>query len=186
MPALTGLTTETCRVLLLKTIIKEMINKLIKRKMPRVILQQESQKTGFRGKASLCIWERFPVKWDFPFLLSFEWHLKNTAAEPHAHKVWSQVGLHAGATTAFSSSSEFSSLSCLNSMQGPWLKCSQASAGTRSSFVLGSLESPIHQQSKAKSCPRQHQSKHETSIRTNLCQTADCSLNLEFSLVIAE
>lgn len=55
MPALTGLTTETCRVLLLKTIIKEMINKLIKRKMPRVILQQESQKTGFRGKASLCI-----------------------------------------------------------------------------------------------------------------------------------
>lgn len=55
MPVLTGLTGETCRVLLLKKIIKQMINKLIKRKTLCVILQQESQKTKFRGKAALCI-----------------------------------------------------------------------------------------------------------------------------------
>lgn len=120
MPVLTGLTGETCRVLLLKKIIKQMINKLIKRKTLCVILLQESQKTKFRGKAALCIWELFPVKWDFPFLLSFEWHLKNTAAESHAHKVWSQVGNPPSqAVTAFSSRSEFSSLSCLHSTQGP-------------------------------------------------------------------
>lgn len=120
MPVLTGLTRETCHVLPLKKIIKQMINKLIKRKTLCVILQQESQKTEFRGKASLCIWELFPVKWDFPFLLSFEWHLKNTAAESHAHKVRSQVGNPPSqAVTAFSSRSEFRSLSCLHSTQGP-------------------------------------------------------------------
>lgn len=92
MPVLTGLTRETCRVLLLKKIIKQVINKLIRRKTPCAILQRDSQKTEFRGKTSLCSWEQFTAKWDFPCLLSFEWHLKNTAAKCHAHKVWSQAG----------------------------------------------------------------------------------------------
>lgn len=92
MPVLTGLARETCCVLLLKKIIKQMINTLISRQTLCVILQQESQKTEFSRKTSLCIWEQFPAKWDFPFLLSFEWHLKNTAVKSHPHEVRSQEG----------------------------------------------------------------------------------------------
>ena len=145
MPALTGLTGETCHVLLLKKITKQMINKLIKRKTLSVVLQQESQKTEFSGKASFCIWELFPVKRDFPFLLSFEWHLKNTAAKSHAHKVWSQVGNPPSqAVPALSSRAEFSSLSCLHTgpKSSPWLKRSQASQPSDPHPDLGPWDHP--------------------------------------------
>lgn len=189
MPVLTGLTRETCRVLLLKKIIKQMINKLIKRKTPCVILQQESQKTEFRGKASLCVWELFPVKRDFPFLLSFEWHLKNTAAESHAHKVWSQVGNPPSqAVTAFSGRSEFSSLSCLHSAQRPSQVLNSTArepqqAASDPQPDPGPRDHPHISSQRRTSAPGWHRSLPQSkrnSVRTNLCQTADYTLNLKF------
>lgn len=64
-PVLTGLTKETCHVLLLEMIIKQTINKLIKRKAPRVTLQQGSQKTEFGGKAALHL-RAIPGETGFP------------------------------------------------------------------------------------------------------------------------